>query len=1109
MQEYIITLHSFEDLDDFYDDMETPGGNLYIPDRNVDVAMRRPRSRNTNYMLEEDEVALIRNDPRVLDIVSVEEYKKRIEAEPLGWIQDSDYWWRSNTMASEHKNWGLLRVIEGTQDGSWGTTYSNRTGEITSTLAGEHVDVIIADGLINPNHPEFTVNADGTGNIRFVKLDWDVFSRNIFGIADDQVVPSINHYLYGDTNSTVYGADHGMHVAGTVAGNTQGWAKSANIYNISPYSNGINSFIFYTYKYNFIQEFHETKPINPITGKKNPTIVNASYGSSLPRDMTNASITFRGTVVTNDASSLTTTQLRSYGLNGSITQTTVDNVTTKYIRIPVIDNSEITDIQDMLAAGVIMIGSGGNYNEIYALSSEADYDNKLTESNGTDHFYCRGDHKRMGGAIISGAADYYGNDRKAFFSAKGSAIDCYAPGMAIASSLHQTGDDTDTTKYADPRDSNFVVGKYQGTSMSSPQMTGVIACLLETQQNMTHEEVRDWLHGPGSKKNQMYDGGLDLNGNYDLVNESGEANRYLYHVQQRTTSGTSLSVLNNKREESGLVFPRVKLQTRTKKLEIGDWHRVYVHSASSASSYITLTGQDTNGYFTGQQNYTINMVVNDVLSIVNPRYATHPIIISATSAGPISANCLLTENGGVQFNPQSAGTYYYYCTTHNSMTGDIVVSASNTPTYSVTAQGGATSVNEGSTLTFDVATSNVTDGTTLYWSVSNAGDFATSTGSFNITSNAGTIDIIPTSDATTEGAETFTVSVRTGSVSGTVVATSNAITINDTSQTPGPSYNIATAGNVTSIDEGSSLTFNVTTTNVADATTLYYTLTNAGDFATSSGSFTITANAGSFSVLPTADTTTEGAETFEAQIRTDSVGGTIVVTSSSITINDTSLTADPTYSVVPQNNATDVDEGTTLLMNVTTTNVDDATTLYWTVTNAGDFTTSSGSFTITSNTGSFSVQPDADATTEAVAETFQAQVRTGSTSGTIVAQTQNITINDTSQTPTFTPDYTINVTALDSNNYTMSGTDANGSVSGTDPSLTFASGDKVRFAMNVASIHIMYIKTMNSTGTGNQAGGVVNNGAYNGNIDWTIPSSGSFHYNCVNHSGMNGPITVT
>jgi len=36
-QEYIITLHSHDALDQFYDDMETPGGSLYIPDRAVPV----------------------------------------------------------------------------------------------------------------------------------------------------------------------------------------------------------------------------------------------------------------------------------------------------------------------------------------------------------------------------------------------------------------------------------------------------------------------------------------------------------------------------------------------------------------------------------------------------------------------------------------------------------------------------------------------------------------------------------------------------------------------------------------------------------------------------------------------------------------------------------------------------------------------------------------------------------------------------------------------------------------------------------------------------------------------------------------------------------------
>ena len=54
-------------------------------------------------------------------------------------------------------------------------------------------------------------------------------------------------------------------------------------------------------------------------------------------------------------------------------------------------------------------------------------------------------------------------------------------------------------------------------------------------------------------------------------------------------------------------------------------------------------------------------------------------------------------------------------------------------------------------------------------------------GSFTITSNAGSFVINPTADLTTEGAETFTVSIRTGSITGPIVATSNTITVNDTS----------------------------------------------------------------------------------------------------------------------------------------------------------------------------------------------------------------------------------------------------------------------------------------------------------------------------------------
>ena len=333
-----------------------------------------------------------------------------------------------------------------------------------------------------------------------------------------------------------------------------------------------------------------------------------------------------------------------------------------------------------------------------------------------------------------------------------------------------------------------------------------------------------------------------------------------------------------------------------------------------------------------------------------------------------------------------------------SISGTILVTSSSitindtsVPTYSVAAAAGATSINEGSSLTFNVTTQGVANSTTLYWTVTNSGDFGTTSGSFTITSNAGSFSVTPTADLTTEGAETFTVSVRTGSTSGTVVATSSSITINDTSV---PTYSVAATSG--SVNEGSSLTFNVTTQGVANSTTLYWTVTNSGDFGTTSGSFTITSNAGSFSVTPTADLTTEGAETFTVSVRTGSTSGTVVATSSSITINDTSTTPAPTYSVAAAGAATSVNEGSSLTFNVTTTNVANSTTLYWYVNNSttanADFSATNGSFTITSNAGSFSVGPVTDHLSES-GETFTVSISTTSL-GTAVATSGSITVNN-------------------------------------------------------------------------------------------------------------------
>jgi len=103
--------------------------------------------------------------------------------------------------------------------------------------------------------------------------------------------------------------------------------------------------------------------------------------------------------------------------------------------------------------------------------------------------------------------------------------------------------------------------------------------------------------------------------------------------------------------------------------------------------------------------------------------------------------------------------------------------------------------------------------------------------------------------------------------------------------------------------------------------------------------------------------------------------------------------------------------------------------------------------------------------------------------------------------------FSIDVTAASSSNYTISGTDRTGNISGNDPDLIFNIGDTINFVVN-ASGHPFYLKTVAGTGTGNTITGVTNNGSENGTITWTPTSAGTFYYQCSLHGGMVGTITI-
>ena len=64
--EYVVTLLNRGDLDAFYADMETLGHTrAEVPEREIECFQRREMSRNTHYLLTEEEAEALKSDDRV------------------------------------------------------------------------------------------------------------------------------------------------------------------------------------------------------------------------------------------------------------------------------------------------------------------------------------------------------------------------------------------------------------------------------------------------------------------------------------------------------------------------------------------------------------------------------------------------------------------------------------------------------------------------------------------------------------------------------------------------------------------------------------------------------------------------------------------------------------------------------------------------------------------------------------------------------------------------------------------------------------------------------------------------------------------------------------
>jgi hypothetical protein len=285
-KEYSVILKNYEDLDSFYAEMADYGrySGSSAPERIVACTELKPLSRATWYMLTEWEAEELKSDPRVESVSIHPRYIGGKAGTYTTTVQTSSNWNKSGSTSNVMLNWALLRCTEGVNRVGWGSdSTANATGTVRITSTGKNVDCVIVDaGNPDTAHPEFAVNANGTGGSRMVSYNW--FQHN----------PEVTGGAAGTYNNPTN--SHSVHCSGTVAGNTQGWARDANIYNIYYDAGNPGNF---SYVFDYVRAFHRNKSINAATGRKNPTITNNSWGQSIfPSEWSFSDITavtYRGT----------------------------------------------------------------------------------------------------------------------------------------------------------------------------------------------------------------------------------------------------------------------------------------------------------------------------------------------------------------------------------------------------------------------------------------------------------------------------------------------------------------------------------------------------------------------------------------------------------------------------------------------------------------------------------------------------------------------------------------------------------------------------------------------------------------------------------------------
>ena len=832
MSAYIVTLKQRDQLDGFYADMKSGG---------YTCLHKRPISRATYYELTESEATTIAGDSRVLAVELHPSEDPSIKWGIDGYVNNEvaaaggDFY-KGSTTDSDDYQWGTLHCAG--DDGQrrknvWGS------GAVTDTVEwfnnGKHVDVVICDDNCAYDCQDWYSTLDPAKN-RFVQYDWfaEHNSQVIGGIDDDGYSSPGNNYTsyFPNAGHTEY---HGHHCTGTVAGKHYGWAREANIYNMQLLS-GMGTPIDPILAFDYLRAFHNYKAINPETGHRNPTITNHSwsyrydYEENHPSgfdigDITN--IHFKG--VTYDSSNPGPNGWNFPGVEKDF------GFGQWHRKIPIYYTSVAADIEDAIEDGVVVIGAAGNTDFYVASNSQSPYwNNYVTFSTYGLRYYNRGSSPANApGAISVGSLDKASDFSKSWFSNYGEAVDVWAPGTDIVSVFNPQG--YNDAKYGG--DNYFAT--ISGTSMASPQVCGIAACLATGKERFTNSDLKCFL------QNYCKDGDMTFDDTYTASRHQPWPITIV-----STANGWDVTGPDRYGGHVNAINPTIEIFE-------GDTVEFTLAGGNAAPLYITsspVTGLTGGATPQGQVSWFSNQ------GAINPG----------------------GSNAATPPWPGSAGDYYYVC-------GDMTLSFTSwpqgilrvhPPLHFDDSHIGAGSVNK-----YILAANPrpVADGFPSRWYQQQLKGRRRDEEA--VADNPPNMQLYPRENVYHRGLgihqlnATYVISVSNGYV-----------------------------------DEGSSWTTTITTTNVPDNTTLYWELSGtgivAGDFSSGAltGSGTIVSDTFNFSHTISNDTSTEGNEVVVIKLYTDSARTKQVGNELSVTINDTSLapveqeftnTASTTNFVVP------------------------------------------------------------------------------------------------------------------------------------------------------------------------------------------------------------------